>query len=174
MSTLRDMNLSKLVAQDVPLFLSLISDLFPSLGVPTGLQHNDLKTALTNVVETEKLIMHPSWSIKVVQLYETTLVRHGIMMVGPSGSGKSRYALHTCLLTHTRMPHTYTPAAHKRVREQRTKLIHKRTLTHYHTLTQTHTQHYPMLARLADSDDWRRPQAHQNEPQGDSRGGDVR
>lgn len=90
MSTLRDMNLSKLVAQDVPLFLSLLSDLFPALGMPAGQQHNELKVALTNVVEADKLIMHPSWTIKVIQLYETTLVRHGIMMVGPSGSGKSK------------------------------------------------------------------------------------
>ncbi|CAE7852930.1 Dnah8, partial [Symbiodinium microadriaticum] len=90
MSTLRDMNLSKLVAQDVPLFLSLISDLFPGLGIPGGVQHNELKSALATAVKNGNLILHPSWSIKVIQLYETTLVRHGIMMVGPSGTGKSK------------------------------------------------------------------------------------
>eukprot|EP01042_Synura_sphagnicola_P000006 gene6-7_t len=90
MSTLRDMNLSKLVAQDVPLFLSLISDLFPSLGMPSGVTHFELKKALVGVVETEGLVLHPSWSVKVIQLYETTAVRHGIMMVGPSGAGKSK------------------------------------------------------------------------------------
>lgn len=57
MSTLRDMNLSKLVAQDVPLFLSLISDLFPALGMPLGQEHAELKKALTSVVESQKLIL---------------------------------------------------------------------------------------------------------------------
>ena len=90
MSTLRDMNLSKLVAQDVPLFLSLISDLFPGLGIPGGVMHNELRSALATTVKNNNLILHPSWSIKVIQLYETTLVRHGIMMVGPAGTGKSK------------------------------------------------------------------------------------
>jgi dynein heavy chain len=111
MSCLRDMNLSKLVAQDVPLFLSLISDLFPALGMPLGQEHNELKAALKNVVTTEKLILHDAWCVKVVQLYETTLVRHGIMMVGPAGSGKSRII--SCLQDSLT---TTTGIIHKRVR----------------------------------------------------------
>ena len=47
------------------------------------------------VVEERGLQKHPSWLNKCIQLYETYLVRHGIMVVGPSGSGKS--AIIDCL-----------------------------------------------------------------------------
>lgn len=48
-----------------------------------------MESAAKASIEKEGLIPHPSWCLKVIQLYETTLVRHGVMMVGPPGSGKS-------------------------------------------------------------------------------------
>ncbi|CAM9783470.1 unnamed protein product [Ectocarpus sp. 6 AP-2014] len=90
MKTLRDMNLSKLIAQDVPLFLSLLGDLFPAVIAGTsGDAHAEVESAAKSFIDKEGLIAHPSWCLKVIQLYETTLVRHGVMMVGPPGSGKS-------------------------------------------------------------------------------------
>lgn len=88
--TLRDMNLSKLVAQDVPLFLSMLADLFPSLAAPPKRDYPAIEAAIKSAVAEAKLVLHPSWVNKVIQLHETCLVRHGIMLTGPAASGKSR------------------------------------------------------------------------------------
>lgn len=48
MRTLRDMNMSKFVAEDVPLFLSLIDDLFPSVEAPRS-QFPDVQESLRKV-----------------------------------------------------------------------------------------------------------------------------
>ena len=36
-----------------------------------------------------KLINHESWVNKIIQLYETSTVRHGFMVVGTAGCGKT-------------------------------------------------------------------------------------
>ena len=48
MRTLRDMNMSKFVAEDVPLFLSLIDDLFPGLKAERS-QFPEVMAALEKV-----------------------------------------------------------------------------------------------------------------------------
>jgi dynein heavy chain len=87
--TLRDMNLSKLVASDVPLFLSLLGDLFPNVKEPKPKVYARVEEAIRAEVRQLHLQQHPSWIKKVVQLYETTEVRHGIMVIGPTGGGKT-------------------------------------------------------------------------------------
>ena len=114
------MNLPKLVAEDVPLFMSLLSDFFPSadsgtiacklneLGQEQGQkgrhsqgrkererdgiereQRLALKEVLVSVVATEGLIMKSSWAEKVLQLNDAVKGRHGVIIVGTAGSGKS-------------------------------------------------------------------------------------
>ena len=88
MRTLRDMNMSKFVAEDVPIFLSLVNDLFPGQNVEEA-PSADVNSALHKVCAEKGLQPHPSWMRKCMQFYDTTLVRHGIMAVGPTGTGKS-------------------------------------------------------------------------------------
>jgi dynein heavy chain len=89
MRTLRDMNLSKLVADDVVLFKSLLKDLFPNQIDPEKRRYDAEEEAMKTVIEQMGLVHHESWVSKAIQLYETSLVRHGLMMVGPAGGGKT-------------------------------------------------------------------------------------
>jgi dynein heavy chain len=89
MRTLRDMNMAKLVADDVGLFISLLHDLFPSQADPEKARYEEQEEAMKKIIKDWKLVEHEDWVSKIIQLYETSLVRHGLMMVGPAGGGKS-------------------------------------------------------------------------------------
>ena len=47
------------------------------------------KENITAVIEEKKLQPEPSTYLKVIQLHETMIVRHGVMTVGPTGGGKT-------------------------------------------------------------------------------------
>ena len=85
---LQDVNLPKFLAHDIPLFEGIISDLFPGKKRPQ-LDLGALIRVIKLTVQKRNLQPHPVFLTKVVQLYETLCVRHGLMLVGPTGGGKS-------------------------------------------------------------------------------------
>ncbi|XP_009299843.1 dynein axonemal heavy chain 10 [Danio rerio] len=101
MRALRDMNLPKFVFEDVPLFLGLISDLFPGLDCPR-VRYPSFNDAVEAILEENRYIMMPSQVDKVVQMYETMMTRHTTMVVGPTGGGKS-VVINTLCQSQTRL-----------------------------------------------------------------------
>uniref|UniRef100_A0A8C5F0M4 Dynein axonemal heavy chain 11 n=1 Tax=Gopherus evgoodei TaxID=1825980 RepID=A0A8C5F0M4_9SAUR len=89
MRTLRDFNLPKIVTDDIPIFMGLISDLFPALDAP---RRRDLQFEQMVKQSTLELHLQPeeSFIFKVVQLEELLAVRHSVFVVGNAGTGKSK------------------------------------------------------------------------------------
>lgn len=68
MNVLRDMNLSKLVDQDEPLFLSILKDLFPDVPSKRDSQYPLLEKSFPPICQEMGLIAHKPWILKVLQV----------------------------------------------------------------------------------------------------------
>ena len=88
LQALRDCNVPKFLAEDLVLFNGIISDLFPGVDVPEE-SYGELEAALSAALVESGLQPVPVAIHKCIQLYETTVVRHGLMLVGPTGGGKT-------------------------------------------------------------------------------------
>ncbi|XP_071080158.1 dynein axonemal heavy chain 6-like [Haliotis cracherodii] len=86
--SLRDANLPKFLAEDVPLFESILDDLFPGITPPQP-DHGVLEKAISMAIRDQGLQHWPNQTEKVKQLHSQIMVRHGVMLVGPTGGGKS-------------------------------------------------------------------------------------
>lgn len=85
----------KLVADDIPLLSSLLSDVFPSITYEVS-RMEKLREQIKIVCEEMCLVYGENesdsgyvWIEKVLQLYQISKLNHGLMLVGPSGCGKS-------------------------------------------------------------------------------------
>ena len=88
---LRDSNLPKFLKNDAMLFKAVLGDLFPSVEIPEH-DYGIFNDAIDRATLEFGLQLIPSQRSKVIQFHETLLVRHGVMLVGPTGGGKSSVA----------------------------------------------------------------------------------
>jgi dynein heavy chain, axonemal len=85
---INEVNLAKFLAHDLPLFRNITSDLFPGVVLPTP-DYKDMYECMHNQINKLNLQPHPYFIQKTIELYEMTVVRHGLMVVGMPFSGKT-------------------------------------------------------------------------------------
>ena len=88
LKALKDVNEPKFLEQDQPLFKNIIKDLFPEVPEPER-NYDRLQETLAASCLALNLQKKPDFLQKVYQLHDTIQVRHAVMLVGPSGGGKS-------------------------------------------------------------------------------------
>lgn len=86
---LRDVNVPKFLKDDLPLFENIITDLFPGVERP-NIDYGALSDQLYVSCKDLNLQATENFISKIIQLYDTIQVRHGLMLVGPTGGGKSK------------------------------------------------------------------------------------
>ena len=85
---LKDVNVPKFLSHDIPLFENIINDLFPTTERPV-INYGALLAAIENSCDTLGYQRVSVFIEKILQLYDTIQVRHGLMLVGPTGGGKT-------------------------------------------------------------------------------------
>ena len=80
--------LPKLIAGDLEIFPSILSEVFPGSSV-SKMEDDSLRHHLQDICKSLCLVPGDDWTQKILQLKEVLEMRHGVMLVGPSGVGKS-------------------------------------------------------------------------------------
>ena len=94
---MRDANIPKFLCDDTVLFSALITDLFPSVKI-VEVKSQQMVSIISETLTKGRYQTLPRFIDKVTQLYDTITVRHGVMTVGRTLTGKS-VLLHTLKAT---------------------------------------------------------------------------
>ncbi|XP_037299908.1 dynein heavy chain 6, axonemal isoform X2 [Manduca sexta] len=106
---LNDSNLPKFLAADAVLFAGILSDLFPGVSLPFR-DYGVMEDVIKIILLERKLQVEICQIRKVIQLHETMIVRWGVMLVGPTGGGKT-VVLHVLGDTYTRLNENGVPGS---------------------------------------------------------------
>ncbi|CAD8159976.1 unnamed protein product [Paramecium pentaurelia] len=85
---INDVNLAKFLSFDLPLFQGITNDLFPGIKLPE-IDYKNMYECINIEIDKLNLQKVPDFIVKVIQLYEMILVRHGLMVVGLPFGGKT-------------------------------------------------------------------------------------
>ena len=78
----------KLIADDIPLLHNLLLGVFPGLSLRSN-RDGELIDKLRIYATKYNLVAKDKFIEKCMQLYEIQNLHHGVMMVGPTGCGKT-------------------------------------------------------------------------------------
>jgi len=85
---LQDVNVPKFLKDDLPLFYNIISDLFPGVEKP-AIDYGKLEEMSREKSKSTLLQPTDYFIKKQFELFDMIQVRHGMMLVGPTGGGKT-------------------------------------------------------------------------------------
>ncbi|XP_066581151.1 dynein axonemal heavy chain 2 [Prorops nasuta] len=85
---MKDMNIAKLTAEDLPLFVGITNDLFPNVEAPT-VDYDEMRSYIKQEIRSIGLQPVPLIFTKVIELYETKSSRHSTMILGESNTAKT-------------------------------------------------------------------------------------
>ncbi|KAF1777758.1 P-loop containing nucleoside triphosphate hydrolase [Phytophthora cactorum] len=86
--SITDTILPKLVSNDVPVFETLLKGVFPGTEAHR-IEEDDLRARIIELAKKNNYVANDQWVEKALQLYQVMQLRHGVMLVGASGTGKS-------------------------------------------------------------------------------------
>ena len=85
---MRDSNVPKFLRDDLPLFGAIVQDLFPTVEIEDA-DYGELQLQIESSIKDKLLQPVGEFITKVIQLFDTFEVRFGVMIVGPTGAGKT-------------------------------------------------------------------------------------
>eukprot|EP01012_Entosiphon_sulcatum_P041182 TRINITY_DN5499_c0_g1_i1.p1 TRINITY_DN5499_c0_g1~~TRINITY_DN5499_c0_g1_i1.p1 ORF type:complete len:4402 (-),score=749.29 TRINITY_DN5499_c0_g1_i1:60-13265(-) len=87
--SIREAVFPKLLACDIPLLEDITRDLFPELGQLAASPAEELHSQILSCINVRKLAPQPEFVRRVENLQDLLQSRHGVLIVGPPGSGKT-------------------------------------------------------------------------------------
>lgn len=88
LKAINDTQLPKFITQDIPLFEGITNDLFPYVVLQDH-KYGHLSQSIDDCFHLKNLVYKQEFKKKILQIYDTMAVRHGLMVVGKAMGGKS-------------------------------------------------------------------------------------